>query len=82
LRAHGTQANINSGVSWYDIAPTSSFTVTPNGELADPGLCGTHDEAGPDLLFHNEAFWGRRRRHRSLVYPSPASYEQIHYERV
>lgn len=41
----------------------------------------THDEARPDLFFYIEAFYNRRRRHSSLGYLSPGSYEQLYYQR-
>ena len=80
LKDYGMQASMNGVGSWYDNAPMESFFGTLKSEMVYHYLYRTRDEARPDLFFYIEAFYNRRRRHSSLDYLSPETYEQLHYQ--
>jgi len=78
LEAHGIQASMNGVGSWYDNAPIESFIGTLKSEWVHYRQYHTRDETNPDLFFHIEGFYNRRRRHSSLGYLSPEAYEQLY----
>ncbi len=80
LKAHRIQASMNGVGSWYDNAPMESFFGTLKSELVHHRHYRTHEEARPDLFYHIEAFYNRRRRHSSLDYLSPEAYEQAYHQ--
>jgi putative transposase len=81
LSAHGIQASMNGVGTWYDNAPMESFFGTLKSELVHHRVYRTRDEARPDLFFYIESFYNRRRRHSSLDYLSPETYEQLYQKR-
>ena len=40
----------------------------------------TRDQARADIFFYIEAFYNRKRRHSTLGYVSPETYETVYYQ--
>ena len=80
LHKHGIQASMNGAGSWYDNAPMESFFGTLKSELVNHRTYASRAQARSDLFYYIEAFYNRRRRHSSLGYLSPESYERLHDE--
>ena len=80
LKEHDIQASMNGVGAWYDNAPMESLIGTLKSEWVHHRLYRTRDEARPDLFFYIEAFYNRRRRHSSLDYLSPQTYEQLYHQ--
>ncbi len=79
LAAHDIQASMNGVGSWYDNAPMESFIGSLKSERVHHCQYRTRDEARTDLFSYIEGFYNRRRRHSSLDYLSPETYEQLFY---
>ena len=80
LKKHHIQVSMNGAGTWYDNAPMESFFGTLKSELVYHVLYRTRNEARTDLFLYIEGFYNRRRRHSSLGYVSPVTYEQLYYQ--
>jgi transposase InsO family protein len=80
LTDHGIQVSMNGVGTWYDNAPMESFFGTLKSELVHHRVYHTREQARPDLFYYIEAFYNRRRRHSSLGYLSPETYERLYHE--
>jgi putative transposase len=74
--------SMNGVGTWYDNAPMESFFGTLKSEHVHHCLYQTRDEARPDLFYHIEGFYNRRRLHSSLAYLSPEAYEQLYHKQM
>jgi transposase InsO family protein len=81
LKKHGIQVSMNGAGTWYDNAPMESFFGTLKSERVYHYLYRTRNEARSDLFLYIEGFYNRRRRHSSLGYLSPETYELLYYQR-
>ena len=81
LKAHGIQVSMNGTGAWYDNAPMESFFGTLKSERVHHCIYRTRNEARTDLFYYIEGFYNRRRRHSTLGYVSPETYERQYYQR-
>jgi putative transposase len=80
LEENKIEVSMNGVGTWYDNAPMESFFGTLKSEWVNHRRYRTREEARTDLFFYIEAFYNRRRRHSSLDYLCPESYEQLYYQ--
>jgi putative transposase len=80
LKDHGIHVSMNGIGTWYDNAPMESFFGTLKSELVYHRMYLTRDQARPELFYYIEVFYNRRRRHSSLGYLSPETYERLYHE--
>ena len=66
----------------YDNAVVESFFGTLKMELSHQATYLTREEAMTDIFFYIEGFYNRQRRHSSLGYVSPLTYESRYQEKV
>ena len=76
LSIHGLVASMNGAGTWYDNAPMESFFATIKSELVHHCDYLTRDEARVSIFGYVEMFYNGRRRHSSLGYLAPDSYEE------
>jgi transposase InsO family protein len=75
LRAHGLQASMSRRGNCYDNAPMESFWGTLKTELVYQQRYATREHAMQSLFEYIEVFYNRKRKHSSLNYQSPESFE-------
>jgi transposase InsO family protein len=63
----------------YDNAPTESFMGSLKTEWVHHAYYETRAQARADIFFYIEAFYNRRRRHSTLGYVSPVTFEEAYY---
>jgi transposase InsO family protein len=76
LAAHGLRASMSRRGDCYDNAVAESFFATLEHELLAEADFGTRGEARHALFDFIEIWYNRQRRHSSLGYVSPVTYEQ------
>jgi transposase InsO family protein len=74
LRAHGITCSMSRTGDCYDNAVMEAFFSTLKTELA--GAFPSHGQAKRALVEYIEAFYNTRRRHSTLDYSSPATFER------
>lgn len=77
LKAHGMVCSMSGKGNCYDNAVQESFYHTLKVELVHDRSYRTRAEARTDIVDYIERFYNRVRRHSSLGYQSPASYEAL-----
>jgi len=82
LKNYGIHASMNGVGTWYDNAPMESFFGSLKSEWLYHYLYHTRNQAQSDVFFYVESFYNRRRRHSSLDYVSPETYEQLYHQRL
>ena len=70
-------ASMSRAGNCYDNAAMESFFGTLKCELIHDRRYGTRAEARQDIFEYIEVFYNRQRRHSSLGYLSPVSYEEL-----
>ena len=63
----------------WDNAPTESFFSSLKREQVHHQNYETRDSARTDIFFYIEAFYNRKRRHSTLGYLNPATFEEIYF---
>ena len=76
LAAHGAVASMSRAGNCWDNAVAESFFATLEHELIAIETWRTRDEARRALFEFIEVWYNRQRRHSSLGYLSPVSYEE------
>ena len=76
LAAHGMSASMSRKGDCYDNAVAESFFSTLEFELLMKSDWHTRSEARRALFRYIETWYNRRRRHSTLGYVSPATYEE------
>ncbi|MEA3375757.1 MAG: IS3 family transposase [Chloroflexota bacterium] len=79
---HKIAVNMNGVGTWYDNAPTESFSGTLKSEWVHHCTCCTRQEVKTDLPYYIEAFHNRRRLHSAVGYVSPDSCERLYHQRA
>ena len=82
LQACQAQASMSGTGNCYDNAVVESFFGTLKMELSHQATYLTREEAMTDIFFYIEGFYNRQRRHSSLGYVSPLTYESRYQEKV
>jgi putative transposase len=77
-RQAGVRPSMGSVGDCYDNAMCESFFATLEGELLDQNRFRTHAEARTAIFDFIEGWYNTHRRHSSLDYDSPISYERRH----
>lgn len=77
-QAHVTASMSRTG-NCYDNAVTESFFSTLKGECVERTSFQTRSQAKQVIFEYVETFYNRVRRHSSLGYVSPVTYEQLMY---
>lgn len=75
LAEHGLLASMSRAGNCYDNAPAESFIGTLKTELVHHEHYRTHQEARASIFEWIECWYNRRRRHSSLGYLSPETFE-------
>ena len=75
LEAHGITASMSRTGNCYDNAVVESFFGTLKGELVDRQHYRTRDQARASVFEWIECWYNRKRRHSSLGYMSPETFE-------
>jgi len=75
LTAHGFECSMSRPGNCYDNAPAESFFGTLKTELVNQTKYHTHQEARASVFEYIEVFYNRQRRHSSLGYVSPETFE-------
>jgi putative transposase len=75
LKSHGLQASMSRRGDCYDNAPMESFWGTLKTELVYQRRYATREQAMQSLFEYIEVFYNRKRKHSSLNYQSPESFE-------
>jgi transposase InsO family protein len=75
LAAHGMQASMSRKGNCWDNAVAESFFATLEVELVARTRWRTRAEARRDVFAFIETWYNRKRRHSTLGYRSPATYE-------
>ena len=70
-------ASMSRAGNCYDNATMESFFGTLKCELIHDRRYRTRAEARQDIFEYIEVFYNRKRRHSSLGYLSPVSYEEL-----
>jgi putative transposase len=78
-RDAGIAISMGSRGDAYDNAVAESFFATLKKELINRRSWPTRRELGSAVFEYIEAFYNRGRRHSTLGYHSPHSYESLHY---
>ena len=81
LAAHGMLASMSGTGDCYDNAVAESFFATLEFELLMKSDWQTRDEARRAIFRYIETWYNRKRRHSTLGYVSPATYEAQEHER-
>jgi putative transposase len=76
LAAHGAVASMSRRGDCWDNAVAESFFATLEGELIARHAWATHAEARQAIFKYIETWYNPRRRHSTLQYQSPITYEQ------
>ena len=76
LTRRGFEISMSRPGDCYDNAPVESFFSTLKAELTRQGPYRTRREAVAALFEYIEVFYNRRRRHSSLGYLSPVTFEE------
>jgi putative transposase len=76
LREMGIQVSMSGKGDCYDNAAMESFFSSLKGEWTDWHTYQTRQEAQLSIFEYIEVFYNRQRRHSTLGYRSPATYEQ------
>ena len=79
LAAHGMVQSLSRPRQCWDNAVAESFFATLKVELIDRQSWATRRQVRAAIFEFIEVFYNRRRRHSSLGYLAPATYEQIHH---
>jgi putative transposase len=82
LQGCQAQASMSGTGICYDNAVVESFFGTLKMELSHQATYLTREEAMTDIFFYIEGFYNRQRRHSSLGYVSPLTYESRYQEKV
>jgi putative transposase len=82
LQGCQVQASMSGTGNCYDNAVVESFFGTLKMELSHQVTYLTREEAMTDIFFYIEGFYNRQRRHSSLGYVSPITYERRYQEKV
>jgi putative transposase len=77
LADHGIQCSMSRTGNVWDNSAMESFFSSLKTERASRRRYRTRDEARADLFDYIERFYNPRRRHSTLNYVSPATYEQL-----
>lgn len=77
LKAHGMVCSMSGRGNCYDNAVQESFYHTLKVELVHERSYRSRAEARTDIVDYIERFYNRVRRHSSLGYQSPTSYETL-----
>lgn len=72
----GVQVSMSGKGDCYDNAAMESFFSSLKGEWTDWHSYRTREEAQLSIFEYIEVFYNRQRRHSTLGYLSPATYEQ------
>lgn len=78
LTKHSIQGSMSRKGNCWDNAVAESFFGKLKAEWVKGKTYKTHDEARLDLFYYLEVFYNRHRRHATLGYLSPASFEKRH----
>ena len=76
LAAHGMSAIMSGKGDCYDNAVAESFFATLEFELLAKHDWETRKDARGAIFRHMETWYNRKRRHSTLGYVSPATYEE------
>ena len=76
LAAHGITASMSRKGNCWDNAVAESFFSTLERELIDDADWATREEAKRDIFEFIEIWYNRQRRHSTLGYLTPVSYEE------
>ncbi len=76
LRKHGIECSMSGVGQCWDNAPMESFFATLKKELVHHENYQTRAEAGASIVDYVEMFYNPKRRHSSLGYQSPMTFEQ------
>jgi putative transposase len=82
LQAAGIGASMGSVGDCYDNAVAESFFATLKGELLDRQSWPTRAAARSAIFEYLEVWYNRQRRHSTLGYVSPATFEARHQRRA
>lgn len=82
LQTGGIVASMSRAGNCYDNAAMESFFGTLKCELVHDRRYRTRAEARQDIFEYIEVFYNRQRRHSSLGYLSPVSYEELCQSRL
>ncbi|GHO72448.1 hypothetical protein KSD_70780 [Ktedonobacter sp. SOSP1-85] len=77
LERCGIQASMSRKGNCWDNAAMESFFGTLKDECVGTLVYSTHDEARLALFTYLETYYNRVRRHSTLGYVSPLTYEQM-----
>ncbi len=77
LQQEGMQASMSRTADCYDNAAMESFFHSFKGECSDAQSFQTRAQARSTTFDYIECFYNRTRRHSTLEYLSPLSYEQL-----
>lgn len=75
LKANGLESSMSRTGDCWDNAVMESFWGTLKAELVDHERYATHEQARASIFEYVEVFYNRVRRHSSLGYVSPESFE-------
>jgi transposase InsO family protein len=76
LTAHGIAASMSRRGNCWDNAVAESFFATFKVELAHDADWATREQARGKIFEYIEAFYNRQRRHSTLAYVSPFTFER------
>lgn len=76
LKEHGIQCSMSARGHCYDNAPVESFFAMLKRERVRRRTYATREEAKADVFDYIEVFYNRKRRHGTLGYVSPVTFEQ------
>lgn len=82
LAAHGMRCSMSRKGDCWDNAPVESFFGTLKQELVFHERYTTRAQARQSIFEYIERFYNRRRRHSSLGYMTPASFEEAQFKRA
>lgn len=80
LKDLSCQVSMSGTGNCYDNAPTESFFGSLKMEWVPLAGYETRAQARTDIFFYIEAFYTRQRRHSTLGYVSPDTYEVTYYQ--
>jgi putative transposase len=76
LKEHGIQCSMSARGHCYDDAPVESFFAMLKRERVRRRTYATREEAKADVFDYIEVFYNRKRRHGTLDYVSPVTFER------
>ena len=82
LQKCGVRASMSGAGNCYDNAVVESFFGTLKMELIHHTEYLTREEAMTDIFLYIESFYNRKRRHSTLGYVSPLTYEACYQQQV